>query len=70
MDAESAEPQELVAQDLGVEELDVRERIYDMVRPLDWMEEASEPPGTASETISRLVLACPIADGTYYRLLK
>ena len=30
------------------EEMDVRERIYDMVRPLDWMQEAPEPPGTAS----------------------
>ena len=62
VDAESAEPQD-VAQDLGVEELDVRERIYDMVRPLNWMEEASEPPGIASDPISRLV----IADGTPYR---
>ena len=34
-------------QDLPGEQLDVRERIYDMVRPLDWMQEAPEPPGMA-----------------------
>ncbi len=36
------------AQDLPGEQLDVRDRIYDMVRPLDWMQEAPEPPGVAS----------------------
>ena len=35
------------AQDLPGEQLDVRDRIYDMVRPLDWMQEAPEPPGLA-----------------------
>ena len=35
------------AQDLPGEQLDVRDRIYDMVRPLDWMQEAPEPPGVA-----------------------
>ena len=35
------------AQDLPGEQLDVRDRIYDMVRPLDWMQEAPEAPGVA-----------------------
>ena len=45
-DTDSAGPQDGV-QTLAGAELDIRDRIYEMVRPLDWMEEAPEPPGAA-----------------------
>ena len=46
VDADSVGPQD-ESGDLAETQLDVRERIYDMVRPLDWMKEAAEPPGAA-----------------------
>ena len=55
-DADSAGPQD-DARDLAGLELDVRERIYDMVRPLDWMEEAPEPPGADSALRFRCLIA-------------
>ena len=48
--ADSAGPRD-DAQDLTGAELDIRDRIYDMVRPLDWMEEAPEPPGAAAASL-------------------
>ena len=55
-DADSAGPQD-DAPDLAGMELDVRERIYDMVRPLDWMEEAPEPPGADTALSCRCLTA-------------
>lgn len=45
VEADSAGPLH-PAEDLASKEVDVRDRIYDMVRPLNWMEEAPEPPGS------------------------
>lgn len=58
-DAGSSGPQSS-AQDLAGVDLDVRERIYEMVRPLDWMEEAPEPPGAPSEVPRAAIEKLPI----------
>ena len=59
-DAGSSGPQS-GAQELAGLDLDVRERIYDMVRPLDWMEEAPEPPGAPLFSLwdILLLIGCP-----------
>jgi hypothetical protein len=46
-----------VGAEAPAEEMDLRDRIYEMLRPVDWTAEATEPSGECANPLTRMMLS-------------